>query len=73
MADHFSHTFAELDAMPTLGQGQADDLKIREPDVRVWLGRGGTDAGQPYEHTVYVERPTEDGRSWEVVATYAAK
>ena len=33
------YTAKELEAKPTLSQGQADDLKIDEGDKRVWLSR----------------------------------
>lgn len=32
-------TVAELDAMPTLIQGQAEDCKVSTPTERVWLSR----------------------------------
>lgn len=46
----------ELDALPTLAQGQADDLKIESDTERVWLARTGVEDGEPWNHKVTVER-----------------
>lgn len=49
-------TLKELEAMPTLSVGQADDLKIETADTRVWLSRMTVEDGQPYDNQVTVEK-----------------
>jgi hypothetical protein len=46
----------ELEAMPTLYQGQADDCKIDTGTERVWLSRCTTEDGEPYDNRVTIER-----------------
>lgn len=48
-----------LEKLPTLSTGQADDLKIDRPTVRVWLSRCGYKDGEPFAHKVTVERLSE--------------
>jgi hypothetical protein len=54
------YTAAELEAMPTLATGQADDLKKEGEDdrgrFRIWLSRCGVEDGEPYPNKVTVER-----------------
>jgi hypothetical protein len=53
---------AELEAMPTLSQGQADDLKIDTgKGERVWLARCTREDGEPWDNKVTIERYI-DGR-----------
>jgi CDGSH-type Zn-finger protein len=59
----------ELEAMPTLAQGQADDLKVDTGTKRVWLCRCGRADGMPYDNQVTVEKLTDDGR-WVSVYKY---
>ena len=47
-------TYFELEAMPTLAQGQAADLKIDTGTMRVWVSRCGLRDGET--HPVQVER-----------------
>lgn len=63
-----SYTAEELEAMPTLSVGQADDLKIDTGDTRVWLSRCDVASGEPYPNKVSVEHLV-DGR-WVVVYEY---
>ena len=64
-----TYTARELDALPTLAVGQADNLKVDDGDgVRIWLSRVGIADGYPYEHTVMVERII-DG-VWTTTDTY---
>lgn len=49
------YTLAELEALPTLCQGQADDLKIEGGGVRIWLSRCGIEDGEPCENKVTIE------------------
>ena len=65
------HTLAELEALQTLCVGQADDLKIEEPDRRVWLARTGIADGEPCDHKVTIEVRDHDGR-WHEAVTYEA-
>ena len=60
---HISLT--DLEAMPTLIQGQADDCKIDTGTKRVWLSRCGVEDGEPYDNRVTIERLV-DGRWIEV-------
>lgn len=62
----------DLEAMPTLAQGQADDLKIDNGDgERVWLCRCDIDDGMPWNNMVTVER--YDGRRWTEVEWWEAR
>jgi hypothetical protein len=56
----------ELDALPTLTQGQADDLKIETDRQRVWLSRCTTLDGEHCDHHVTVE--TYNGQRWETTS-----
>jgi hypothetical protein len=70
-AGNIRHTTEELEALPVLHQGQADDCHVDDTHdgvrYRVWLNRTGYDPeyGYPYEKTVTVEvyYPDEKG-SW---------
>jgi hypothetical protein len=46
---------AALRGRRTLCQGQADDLKLETPGLRLWLSRCGILDGEPFEETVSVE------------------
>jgi len=54
------YTAEELEEMPTLAQGQADDLKVEETihgtKYRVWLCRCGVEDGMPYDNAITIER-----------------
>ena len=52
---HTDHTAAELEDLPTLAQGQADDLKIEDGDYRVWLSRCTIEDGEPFNDAITVE------------------
>ena len=61
----------ELEDLPRLAQGQADDLKVDAGDGwRVWLCRCGVEDGMPFDNQVTVERCV-DGR-WLEVAVWEA-
>lgn len=62
---------AELDALPTLHQGQADDCKIETDTERVWLSRCTTGDGEPWDNKVTVERLVAG--SWIEVELWAAR
>lgn len=64
-------TLQELEKMPTLCVGQADDLKYEEDGVRVWLSRCGVEDGEPYDNKVTVEKWIH--LCWETVEEYQAK
>lgn len=53
------YTLAQLEAMPTLAQSQADDLKVDWSDgdegLRIWLSRCTVQDGEPYDNKVTVE------------------
>ena len=65
------YTLAELENLPTLTVGQADDLKIDDGSTRVWLCRCGIEDGMPYDNQVTVQK-LADGR-WETVEEYGAQ
>ena len=64
-------TLQELERMPTLCVGQADDLKVEEDGVRVWLSRCSVEDGEPYDNKVTVEKWVN--LRWTVVEEYQAK
>jgi hypothetical protein len=60
----------ELEALPTLCVGQADNLKIEEPTRRVWLSRCTVADGEPYDNKVTVRERIED--QWLTTDVYQA-
>lgn len=64
------YTLAELQALPTLSVGQADDLKVDDGTTRIWLSRVGVDDGMAYDNMVSVQR--YQGNRWTVVDEYQA-
>lgn len=66
-----SYTLAELRRLPTLAEGQADDLKVEVPGKRIWLSRCTVEDGEPFNNKVTVEKLV-DGR-WVEVGCYEAK
>lgn len=66
------YSLAELKAMPTLHQGQYDDLKAEFDHVRVWLSRMTVADGQPYNNQVTVEDVDASGKRV-TIDTYEAK
>lgn len=69
-----NYTLEELQALPTLAQGQTDNLKVefasmgREIDTRVWLARTGVEDGEPYDNRVSIEK-LRDG-AWVEVESF---
>ena len=49
------YTTEQLEELPTLCEGQADDLKVDDGDVRYWLSRCGLVDGEPWQNTVTIE------------------
>lgn len=49
-------SLAELEALPTISEGQADSLKIESDSERVWLSRCTVEDGEPWDNKVTVER-----------------
>lgn len=70
--DHYEeghrYTTEELEELPVISQGQADDCHVDSGSVRVWLSRTGVADGEPFDNTVTVER-LQDG-AWVEVAKY---
>ena len=66
-------TLSELESLPTLSQGQADDLKIDDGNTRVWLSRMSIEDGMPYNNQVSIEELNYAKGCWEVVKTYQAE
>ncbi len=65
------YTLKELQVLPTLATGQADDLKIDTGSVRVWLSRCTREDGEPYDNKVSVEE-YQNGR-WVTIEQYPAE
>ena len=63
-------TLDYLDGLPTIESGHFDNLKIQEPDVRVWLSRLTLEDGMPYNNQVTVEKLV-DGQ-WKTFDQYPA-
>jgi len=61
-------TARDLENLPTLSTGQADDLKIDTAGMRVWLCRCGLSDGARFRRGVSVEI-LRDGK-WEVAHEY---
>ena len=61
----------ELENLPTLAEGQADNLKIESDTERVWLSRCTVEDGEPWNNKVTVERLI--GGSWIEVEHWEAK
>lgn len=71
MKDLSCFALSDLQKLPTLAVGQADNLKIDTGNVRVWLSRCTVDDGQPYDNQVTVE--TFTGKRWVALYHYEAK
>jgi len=51
------YPLAELEALPTITVGQADDLKVDDGDgIRIWLSRCGVEDGEPCDNKVTIEQ-----------------
>jgi hypothetical protein len=61
-------TAKDLESMPTLSEGWADDLKIDTGALRVWLSRCGLEDGAEFAAGVTVEVLCK-GR-WNTIKTY---
>lgn len=66
----YNLTLEQLDEMPTLHQGQFDNLKFEDNRTRVWLSRMSIDDGMPANHIVTIEHLV--GGYWEQVHSYIA-
>ena len=64
------YSLNELENLPTITVGQADDLKIDKGGVRFWLSRCGIEDGEPCDNKVTIEE-YQDGR-WIEVGWYEA-
>jgi hypothetical protein len=60
-----------LERLPTVAEGQADNLKIDGERRRVWLSRATAEDGEPCDHKV-TEELLLDG-SWRTVAIWRAE
>lgn len=52
----------DLEKLPVLCQGQADDLHLQNTRYRIWLSRCGVEDGEPCNNKITVEE--YDGRRW---------
>ena len=66
------YTLKQLEALPTLSVGQADDLKIETEVTRIWLSRCGVEDGEPFPNKVTVEAWDFDNGFWAEERTYQA-
>jgi hypothetical protein len=66
--DRQRFTAARLRAMPTLEQGQFDNLKVSTGSTRVWLSRMTVEDGAPYGNQVTVEKLR--GGRWVIADQY---
>jgi hypothetical protein len=66
------YTLAELENLPTISQGQMDDLKIQTKYIRVWLSRMTKDDGMPYDNQVTIER-LNSSYNWVTISQFQAK
>lgn len=72
IATYKKYSLAELEAFPTIHQGQYADLKCEFSNmkIRIWLTRTGVDDGEPYDNKVVVECYITD--KWVTVDEYEA-
>lgn len=70
ITDLFS--LSRLRAMPTLCEGQAEDLKFEGPGLRVWLSRCTRHDGEPYDNRVAIEVFDEQRRRWVTLHQFEA-
>lgn len=61
----------ELNKMPTISSGQADDLKYETKDLRIWLSRLTIADGMEYNNQVSIDM-NRNG-TWHTLALYEAK
>jgi hypothetical protein len=66
------YTLKQLEALPTLAVGQADDLKVEEENKRIWLSRCTVEDGEPYNNKVSIEQYKSDMGRWILIETYQA-
>lgn len=66
------YTLAELEALPTIAQGQMDDLKIKTKYIQVWLSRMTKEDGMPYDNQVTIER-LNSSYTWVTVSQFKAR
>jgi len=64
------YSLDELEALPTLTQGQADDLKVDLGIIRIWLSRCTIEDGEPCNNKVTIEEYRAG--SWVEVGWYEA-
>jgi len=50
------YTLKELEKLPILSIGQAEDLKLETAKIRVWLSRCKKEDGEPYNNKVTEEQ-----------------
>lgn len=64
-------SYAELQHLENLAVENTSDCKLWQGGFRVWLSRCSIADGEPFEHTVYVERLTlDDDWRWIDVGYY---
>ena len=59
----------DLEELPVLCQGLADDLHYEQDGVRFWLSRTGLADGEPFDNTVTIEVLWSD-RRWHEYVVY---
>lgn len=61
-----------LESLPTISQGQTDDLKIQTKRYRVWLSRMTKEDGMPYDNQVTIEN-LNSSYNWVIISQFQAK
>lgn len=61
MSKASDYSKAHLATLPTIRQGQVDDLKIETDTERVWLSRLTREDGVSQDHAITVEHLRDDG------------
>ena len=64
------YTAKELEKLPTISEGQADDLKVEVGGKRIWLSRMTKEDGMPYNNQVTEEKFDSKSGSWKTVRVY---
>lgn len=65
------YTLDEIEDMPTIHQGQFDNLKYQDANTKIWLSRLTVEDGQPYNNQVTIER-LQNG-CWVEAESYEAR
>lgn len=65
-------SLAEIETMPTIRQGHADDLKLELGNTRIWVSRMTREDGMPYDNQITIEEYEQRSGAWKAVERYQA-